>query len=311
MRAELLHVVAARFNPLRWSVPDRHYRDWAIHMLDSGVRLTVVEVQSGERPFAADLPHVTHIGVRADSWAWSKECAINIGISRVPEAQYVCWADTDVFWRKSDWASETVHALQHYRVVQPWTQALDLGPGDNLLQTHRSFADCYMQGEPLVPDGPSWWRFNGGPYDYPHTGYAWACKRELLDWTGGLFELGGMGSADHHMALGLVGQVERSWPAGTSASYRTHLARWQDRAMRYVNGRIGAVHGMIEHRFHGAKQKRGYLDRWDMFVRHGFDPDTDLKRNTHGVLEWAGNKPELEREWDLYLRSRREDDNCT
>ena len=46
-----------------------------------------------------------------------------------------------------------------------------------------------------------------------------------------------------------------------------------------------------------------------MFLRHGFDPDRDLKRNSYGVLEWDGGKPELEREWLLYLRSRGEDDN--
>ena len=46
-----------------------------------------------------------------------------------------------------------------------------------------------------------------------------------------------------------------------------------------------------------------------MFVRHGFDPDADLKRNTSGVFEWTGNKPELRREFDLYLRSRNEDVN--
>lgn len=47
-----------------------------------------------------------------------------------------------------------------------------------------------------------------------------------------------------------------------------------------------------------------------MFERHAFDPDTDLKRNTWGVLEWAGNKREREREWDLYLRARQEDLNA-
>ena len=46
-----------------------------------------------------------------------------------------------------------------------------------------------------------------------------------------------------------------------------------------------------------------------MFLRHGFDPTIDLKRNTWGVLEFAGNKPALEHEWDQYLRMRWEDDN--
>jgi hypothetical protein len=305
-----LHVVAARFNPLRWRVPEQHYRDWAQHILDSGADLTVVEVQTGERPFTADVPGVNHVGLRAESWAWSKESALNEGVKRIPGAKYIAWGDTDVFFEKPGWATETVHALQHYRVVQPWSQALDLGPDGNILQVHRSFADVYATGEPLVPTGPEFWKFNGGPYDYPHSGYFWAARREFLDWTGGLIEIAAMGSGDHHMALALAGFVERSWPGGTAESYKNHLLRWQDRAMRFVNGRLGVVHGVVRHRFHGSKVKRGYQSRWDMFVKHGFDPDTDLKRNSYGVLEFSGNKPNLEREWDQYLRSRREDDNA-
>jgi hypothetical protein len=308
--AQQLHVVTARFNPLRWETPDRHFRDWVGHVLDSGARLTVVEVQYGRRDFVCALPHVNHVGLHADSWAWCKECALNEGIRRIPDAEYVAWGDADVWHRKPGWARETVEHLQHYRVVQTWSRALDLGPNDSLIGVHHSFASQYLEGAPLVASGKHFWKFDGGYAEYPHSGYFWACRRELLDWTGGLFELAGMGSADHHMALAFAGLVERSWPHGTSETYKRHLLRWQERAVRFVNGRIGVVPGIIEHRFHGAKQNRGYLGRWDMFVKHGFDPDTDLKRNSFGVLEWAGNKPELEREWDLYLRSRREDDNC-
>ena len=304
-----LTVFTARFNPLRWQQPDRHYRDWCASVLDSGARLVVAEVQYGKRPFVCELPHVEHVGLRADSWSWSKENALNIAIQRTPDAEYVCWEDADSFHRNSSWARETVEALQHYRVVQTWSKALDLGPNDELIQVHRSFADCYLQGDPVAADSGKFWKFDGGYADYPHTGYSWACRRELLDWSGGLFELGGMGSADHHMALSFVGKVDRSWPGGTSQSYKNHLFRWQDRASRFVNGRLGVVHGLLEHRFHGAKKDRNYLGRWDMFVQHGFDPDTDLKRNSYGVLEWAGNKPELERIWDGYLRSRKEDAN--
>ena len=305
-----LHVVTARFNPIRWRTPTRHYRDWVEHMLDSGIKLTVVEVQYGESPFSCVLPHVNHVGLRADSWAWSKECALNEGIKRIPEARYIAWGDSDIWHRKSSWADEALAYLQHYRVIQTWTRCLDLGPNDDLIGVHTSFCAQFLEGAPLTAPSAKFWTFDGGYATYPHSGYFWACRREFLDYTGGLFELAGMGSADHHMALALAGQVNRSYPGNTSASYRAHLDRWQARARRFVNGRVAALPGIIEHRFHGSKQRRGYLDRWQLFVRHGFDPDTDLKRNSQGVLEWAGNKPELEREWDLYLRSRREDDNC-
>lgn len=311
MRAELLDVIVPRFNPIRWETPERHFRDHAEHMLDSGVKLTVVELQYGERPFVCNLPNVNHVGVRADSWAWSKENLINLGLTRLPNARYICWEDADIFHRDPNWASETVHYLQHYRAVQTWTQCIDLGPHGQVHSINRSFGDCYIQGSPVAADTEKWWKADGGPYDYAHSGFSWACHRELLNRTGGLFELGGMGSGDYHMALAMVGKVEYSIVKDCSESYQDHLLRWEDRAQSYINGRLGAVPGVIEHKFHGSKKRRGYLGRWDMFQKHQFDPDTDLKRNTFGVVEFAGNKPELEREWDLYLRSRREDDNCT
>jgi hypothetical protein len=310
MLANDLHVITARFNPLRWATPDRTYRDWVGHILDAGARLSVVEVQYGQRAFCCDMPHVNHIGLRADSWVWGKECAINQAIQRLPDAAYIAWGDADIWHRKAGWVRETVEHLQHYRVIQTWTSALDLGPNDELLEMHRSFCAQFLAGAPLVATGNRFWTFDGGYATYPHSGYFWAAPRAFFDATGGLFELGGMGSGDHHMTLACIGKVDRSWPQGTSAAYRAHLLRWQVRAQAYVNGRIGALPGIIEHRFHGAKQNRGYLSRWDMFMRHDFDPDVDLKRNSWGMLEWAGNKPELERAWDQYLRSRREDDNC-
>lgn len=311
MRADQLHVFTARFNPIRWQTPDRHYRDWSEHMLDSGVKLTVVECQYGERPFVCDLPHVNHIGVRASSPAWTKENLINIGIARVPEAGYICWCDSDIFFEKAGWAGETVHALQLYRWVQPWHQALDRGPHGEILnhgQAFRSFGYQYEQGAPLVPDRQGWKTYG---HPYPHPGFCHASTRRVLEHTGGLFELGGMGAADHSMALGLVGLETNAAPKASNTRYVEHLQRWAERARHAVHGRIGYVPNVINHRFHGAKANRKYLGRWEMFLRHGFDPDADLKRNSSGVLEWAGNKPELEREWMLYLRSRAEDSNCS
>src|SRR3954451_12039279 len=107
MRNDLLHVYTSRFNALRWEQPDRHYRDWVEHMLDSGVKLHVAEVQYGERPFVCDLPHVDHIGLRASTPAWAKENALNLAFWRTSHAKYICWCDADVFFERPDWASET------------------------------------------------------------------------------------------------------------------------------------------------------------------------------------------------------------
>lgn len=310
MKASDLTVITARFNPLRWQTPHRHFVDWTTHMLDSGVNLVVAELQYGERPFECALSqHVKHVALRASSPAWAKESLLNAAIHRCPGAQYIAWIDADVFFERPDWAVETVEALQIYHWIQPWSQALDRGPGGEIMngdRAFRSFCYQYEQGAPLRPDRNGWQAYK---HAYPHPGFAHASTRRVLDHTGGLFDLGGMGAADHAMCLALVGQAEHAAPKGCNARYVEHLLRWQERVRYAVHGRIGYVPGVINHRFHGAKVNRQYLSRWQLFLRHGFDPDADLKRNLHGVLEWAGGKPELEREWMLYLRARNEDGN--
>jgi hypothetical protein len=312
VKAELLHVFTARFNPIRWETPDRHAKDWIEFMLDSGVKVHLIECQYGRREFVwENTPHINFVGVRASSPAWCKENILNLAIARAPEAEWIMCSDSDVFYEKTGWAAETVHALQLYHWIWPWSQCLDRGPSGEIINDGRcfnSFGYQYEQGCPLIPDRHGWKHYG---HRYPHPGYAIATTRRVLDHCGGLFELAGMGAADHMMALALVGKARSAAPANSNGRFIEHLMRWQDRIQYAVHGRIGYIHQLINHRFHGKKVNRQYLQRWNMFLRHGFNPDTDLKRNSYGVIEWASNKPELEREWMLYLRARAEDANVS
>jgi hypothetical protein len=301
MRSDLLHVVTAVANPLRWTSRDRLMRDFAAHMQGSGVALHVVECAYGDRAFAFDdLPGTSHIGVRAHSLVWTKENLLNIGISRLPQDwKYVAWIDADITFRRADWAAETVHALQLHDIVQPWSDCYDLGPNGEHIAHHRSFCRQYADGAQL----------GNGAYTFAHPSYAWAATRGALQQLGGLIESAALGAADHHMALALVGMVELSVHQRMSAAYRAPLSRWQDRARRHIGGNIGYVPGTIEHSWHGPKASRRYVERWDVLVRHGFDPEADLKRNVWGVLELAGNKPDLRRDMARYFRQRQEDAN--
>lgn len=301
MRADLLHVVTCIANPIRWKARLALFKKFAAHMVQSGVHLTVAECAYGERPFQCDgTPGVTHIGVRAKTLLWVKENLLNLAIARLPPNwRYVAWIDADITFRRPDWAAETVHALQQYDVVQPWSDCYDLGPNGEHLKTFRSFCRQYFDRQPLGP----------GAYGFAHPGYAWAATRDALDGLGGLIETAALGAGDHHMAQSLVGRARRSVPPGISEGYLRPLLQWQGRAEQAVRGNIGYVPGTIEHSWHGAKDKRGYVSRWSILVRHRFDPSADLRRNVCGVYELAGNKPELARDIDAYFRSRNEDAN--
>jgi hypothetical protein len=304
MQNNLLHVVTAVSNPVRWKSRIRLYKDFEQHMLDSGVNLTTVECAFGERPFeCTGNPRVKHVGVRAKGLLWTKENLLNIGISQTP-GKYIATIDADIMFRKDNWASETVHALQQYDVVQPWSDCYDLGPNDDHLQRHRSFCRLWAERKPII-QGPN----AQGGYEFGHPGYAWAYTRQALDWVGGLIDTAFLGAADHHMAMALIGQVGQSIPGNLTDAYKAPLYRWQNFAVRHIAGNIGHTPGTIEHQWHGSKDKRAYVSRWDILARNSFDPTTDVKKNSYGVFELTGNKPELRRDLDGYFRSRDEDSN--
>ena len=308
MRADLLHVIAVRENPRRFATPDRLYLEFEQHMLDSGVRLTVVECAFGERPFAlAGRPHVNHVGVRARTMLWHKECLINIGVRHLPaDWKYLAWIDADITFRRKDWAAETVHGLQQYAFLQPWDTCYDLGPGGAHMEVHRSFGSLYTQGKPIV-QGPRCGVGTG--YTFAHPGYAWAMTRSAYVNVGGLLETAILGAADHHMALASIGKAWDSIPRNIEPAYADPILRWQADALRHIHDRIGYVPGTIEHSFHGSKTARKYTDRWQILIENKYDPATDIKKNEFGVTELAGNKPKLTRQIEQYFSTRDEDAN--
>jgi hypothetical protein len=238
MRNDLLHVVTAIANPIRWESRIKLFRAFEQHMLASGVNLTVVECALGERPFECDgTAGVNHVGVRARTVAWTKENLINIGISRLPAtARYIAWIDADVEFRSPKWASDTVHALQQYDLVQLWSEALDLGPDGapmmiKGMHVQTAFCKVFRHFGKILPE----------PYQYAHPGYAWAARRETLDQLGGLIETSGLGSADHQMAMAAIGQIENAIHGGTTPGYQAPIRRWTDIAGRVIHGNIGFV----------------------------------------------------------------------
>ena len=190
-------------------------------------------------------------------------------------------------------------------MIQPWTTCYDLGPHGEHMQLHRSFGRIWMDGEPIMQGGAA----HRSPYRFAHPGYAWAATRRALTAVGGLVDTAILGSADHHMALALIGRVSESYPGNITEGYKRPLLRWQHRASQHIGGNIGALTGTIEHSFHGSKQDRAYQSRWDILTRNKFDPETDLMRNTWQAWELTGNKPAMRRDIERYFRARNEDAN--
>lgn len=328
-----LDVIAVVSNPCRYRSRYDLYRAFEAHMIESGVRLHVVELAYGERPFEIlenDDRVYDYIGLRTGYELWHKENLINVAIARLPrDWKYVAWIDADVFFVRSSWAQETLHQLQHHHVVQLWSHAQDLGPDYEPMDRHASFAYCYLQhpelpaadtrtstglayGAPVMLAGPTTPTFpSKGVYNW-HPGFAWAATREAIDAVGGLIDWAILGAGDHHMAKALIGRVREATPKGLTPRYYEKLDRWQDLAEKYVRRNIGYVPGTIIHYWHGEKKRRRYWDRWQILYKNRYNPDTDIKRDWQGVyqLEDDGTLRSIQLRDDIraYFRERQEDD---
>jgi hypothetical protein len=297
-----LHVIGVVSNPVRYHSRYRLARAWQEEMRATpGVELHMVEAAFGDRHHEVTDSEGACLQLRTRSELWIKENLINLGVRHLlpRDWRYAAWVDCDVTFRDPNWARETIHQLQHWPVVQPWQQCADIGFTGNILQTHQSFGFLHQRGVKKQ-------EHSGQPYAYGHSGFAWACTREFWEQAEGLMDFCILGSADHHMAWAMVGEVEKTIHHKMRPSFFRRCREWQARALRVTHGQVGFVEGRIEHGFHGPKARRYYRERWQVLVDHGYDPDTDLVRDAQGLIQLAG-RHELEQALRRYNRSRAED----
>lgn len=307
-----LHVVSVISNPVRYASRYRLYRDFEARMRAAGVTHHTVELTFGARPCAVETPN--HIQVTSFDELWHKENLINIGIASLPDDwEYVAWIDADVSFAHPNWAVETLHQLQHHMLVQVFSHAIDLGPNSEPLHNHAGFAFMYHQNGCRPPQGRGYTPYYGygpGRDIFWHPGFAWAARREAVDHLGQLIDFAVLGSADHHMAMALIGQADRTLNKGLSRPYRDQVMDWQARAERHIQRDIGYVDGTLLHQWHGKKRDRRYVDRWQILVENQFNPLTDLKRDWQGLWQLRVENPRQIRLRDrirAYFRSRNED----
>lgn len=320
-----LRVVTCIFNPQRYQSRWALFEDFAKHVTDAGASLTTIQANFGEREGAIDEVARRYgqlINVRVDHLQeiWLKENLLNLAVQQIPDDErYIAFVDADVLFTRPDWVDETIHQLQHYHVVQMFSEAVDMNPTHERIRDHRhvqqrSHTWCHLNGG-LGRGQDAYGRKGGGAkvavvedgrMIYRHPGFAWAWRREALDAVGGLMEHVLLGSADWHMAWALVGRIQETFGA-ESESYRRICLHWQRRAVEHIKGNIGYVQGTLLHRWHGKKTDRGYQTRWKIMADHAYNPDTDLKKDSKGVLRLTDTKPRLRDDIRTYFRMRNED----
>lgn len=327
-----LYVITPIFNPHRYRARWKHYNNFEHHALDSGAVLVTVECSFGNR---ADViieekgkNHII-IHLQSEHELWLKENLFNIAVQHLsiirPDWKYVAMVDADITFGRPDWVGECLQKLQHFPIVQMFSQVAYLGPDGTILHTSMGFMEGWRRGIPFknkngqVQD-ESFFLPKHPQYPCPRIGWAgapggaWAYRRSALDMLGGLIDCAILGSADYHMATALMGFLHVSMGSGGTSNsnqyhpdYIAYLLRWQDRAIRCIKRNVGHMSGTIFHHWHGKTKDRGYDTRWKILVRHGFNPNTDLVRATNGLWQLDDQKWQLRDDIRAYFSLRNED----
>jgi hypothetical protein len=83
------------------------------------------------------------------------------------------------------------------------------------------------------------------------------------------------------MSLSLIGHVDKSANDRYSDNYKQSATEFQKRAYGL---RLGYIPGVVRHHYHGSKKNRNYSERWEVLVRHNFDPELHLDYNKDGII---------------------------
>ena len=300
-----LHVIGVCSNYVRWHSRYRLARQWIKEMENTpNVKLHLVEMAYGDRKHEITSHiHESHLQLRTKTEIWQKEVMINLGIKHLlpRDWKYVAWVDMDVHFRNPNWALDTIHALQHYNIVQPWSHAADLEFHGGIHSTFTSFGYLCANGKPMSPGKKL-------HYEYGHTGFAVACTRYWYENVGKIIDFCIVGAGDHHLLWSCVGDIKNTIHTGVTDGYYEACYEFQRKAEYACAGIVGYVPGRLEHQWHGTKEKRGYWSRWDILIKHKFNPKTDVAYDSQGTMVLCGaNKYDLEHDIMKYNRSREED----
>jgi hypothetical protein len=337
---QTLHVAVAYSNPFRWRSRRELMNRFRDHMeRQANVALHVGELAYGDRPWeVTSATNPLDIQLRTEHELFHKENIQNRVIQSFPQGyKYGMACDSDFHIVTSGWALETIHQLQHYAWVQPFSNYMDVtgeiyGQANLVYRANSSFFFNYIQnGYQVSPQfhngiiGADGKIVRSEVEDYDRvmqpgekdgkfmrgtgaTGGAVAFTHKAFDLVGGMLDRCILGHADWYMAHQLVGveppdiHTQKYHPA-----YKHYVTGWGSRAAR-LSRNVGYTDALALHFFHGSKTKRAYSSRDVILADEQFDPYSDVHPDSQGILQLASEKWKLRDRIRQYFISRTEDD---
>ena len=272
-----LHVIAVISNPCLYATRYILMKEFIQRMEndDNDIILYIVELAYKEQKFLiTNKKNKRHLQIRCDVPLWHKENMINLGVKRLLPKTWkaFAWVDADLEFENANWASDTLRVLNGCKdIVQLFSHCDDMDREEKTMRVFNSVGFQYEKGNPYCGAGPNFW----------HPGYAWACTRRAYEKMGGLYDVGILGSGDHIMTFSLIGRGLKAVNEFSSDEYKDTIVEFEKKSKGL---RLGYIPGLIRHHYHGSKQNRKYSERWQILLKHNYNPLVHIKYDDNGII---------------------------
>ena len=297
-----LHVIAVISNPCLFVKRYILFKEFVqrIENEQLNIILYVVELAYGNQKFImTDSKNPRHLQIRTETPLWHKENMINLGVKKLLPKNWkaFAWIDADLDFESSTWALDTLKILNGYKdIVQIWSHCVDMDKDGYTMKIFNSAGYQYAKGHKHCSTGQNYW----------HPGYAWAITRKAYEKIGGLYDKGILGSGDNIMMLSLLSNGLKSLNDLSTDGYKHTISDYEKKISTL---RYGYVPGIMYHHFHGSKVNRKYTDRWQILVKHNYDPLIHISYNNDGIIVPTELfNQELKEEIIQYFEERNEDE---
>ena len=311
--------ITAFFNPADFKNKIKNYKIFREKSKKQGLKLLTVELAFGNKKFElkktdADIL----IQLRSETVMWQKERLLNIGLENLPEnCDKFAWLDSDIIFCNENWVKETAELLEFYAVVQPFESVMRMPKNTSNIEN----VDGVPFGLKADTEGLKSYglahrvsqlgifALKKGMDVYGVSGFVWAARRELFS-RQGLFDAGVLAS-DLLMACSFYREdnLNREAEYNINKKVKKGFLKWSKNMAKKTKSSVYFAKGTILHLWHGTLKNKGYEKFLKIINENGFDPATDLKKDSNGCWSLSSNKPGLRKDFKKYFLTRNKDNS--
>jgi hypothetical protein len=290
-------ILTCHFNWCKYRRPATNLLKFINRMREYEVPLYGVELSLTGVFETEGMPNWTHINVKKENICFQKEACINLLEKIVPEHfKKLAWIDADLDFKNISWYSDTIAALNKYKVVQMYSEC--------------HYTDENGDIEKVVPaimkDGkPTSIRV----FSDSSPGYAWAARRDLWKY-GGLYPYAFVGGGDVAFSLAILNleitdKLKENIGISNINENCKKFNSWISGVSSYVSRSVGCINDKIIHSWHGSLENRAYNTRYEIYKNVCIDSDVVISED--GILELPTVSENVKDKIFNYFKNRLED----